>query len=384
MTAPRQTYRIGIDVGGTFTDVMLIDEQTGQVHIGKVPSTPHDPSVGFLNAMERILPQAQVAPERVAYVVHGTTVATNAIIEGKGAKTGFITTLGFRDILEIQRQIRPVLYDVMFEKPKPLVPRYLALEVPERLDARGDVLVPLDEEAVRRGVRQLKAEEVESIAVCLIHGYINGAHEQRIAEIVREEFPEVALSISSEVAPEFREYFRASTTVMNATVQPPVKRYLRSIEKRLHERGLEAELLVMQSNGGVLTSGATAEKPVFMVESGPAAGVVASTYLGGLVGREDVMSFDMGGTTAKAGLIQKGQPRITKDYEVGGQAGESIGAGSGSGYPIKTPVIDLVEVGAGGGSIAWVDPGGCCAWGRTRPAPTPDRRATVAGDSSRR
>ena len=358
MATPRRPYRLGVDIGGTFTDVMMIDEQTGQVHIGKVPSTPRDPSVGFLDATERILNQTQVVPERITYVVHATTVATNAIIEGKGAKTGFITTQGFRDLLEIQRQIRPVLYDVMFEKPRPLVPRYLAIEVPERLDARGNVLVPLDEEAVRRALRQLKEEEVESIAVCFLHAYINGAHERRAAEIILEEFPEVALSISSEVAPEFREYFRASTTVMNAVIQPPVKRYLQSIGKRLHDRELEAELLVMQSNGGVLTADAAADRPVFMVESGPAAGVIASTYLGSLLSREDVISFDMGGTTAKTGLIQEGQPRITKDYEVGEQAGESVGTGSGSGYPIKTPVIDLVEIGAGGGSIAWVDPGG--------------------------
>lgn len=250
MTVTPKTHRLGIDVGGTFTDVMLIDERTGRMQIGKVPSTPSDPSVGFLNALERILPEARVAPEGVAYVVHGTTVATNAIIEGKGARTGLITTEGFRDLLEIQRQIRSILYDVMFEKPEPLVPRRLVFEAPERLDARGEVLVPLDEESVRETVRRLRAEEVESVAVCLIHGYLNGAHERRIRQILAEEFPGVSLSISSEVAPEFREYFRASTTVMNAMVQPPVERYLRSIEKRLGERGLEAELLVMQSNGG--------------------------------------------------------------------------------------------------------------------------------------
>lgn len=358
MTPPKQTYRLGIDIGGTFTDAMLIDEQTGQVHIEKVPSTPSDPSIGFLDATERIVDRAGVATGRIAYVVHATTVATNAIIEGKGAKTGFITTQGFRDLLEIQRQIRSDLYDVMFEKPRPLVPRYLAFEVPERLDARGNVLVPLDEESVRRALKQLKAEGVESIAVCFLHAYINGAHERRAADIILEELPGVALSVSSEVAPEFREYFRASTTVMNAVIQPPVQRYLRSIGERLRDRELEAELLVMQSNGGVLTADAAADRPVFMVESGPAAGVIASTYLGGLLGHEDVISFDMGGTTAKTGMIQEGQPKITKDYEVGEQAGENLGAGRGSGYPIKTPVVDLVEIGAGGGSIAWVDPGG--------------------------
>ncbi|MBI3980009.1 MAG: hydantoinase/oxoprolinase family protein [Chloroflexi bacterium] len=358
MTTDSRTYRLGVDIGGTFTDAMLIDEQTGEIRIGKVPSTPRDPSIGFLNATERMLRTAQVAPEAISYVVHGTTVATNAIIEGKGARTGFITTQGFRDILEIQRQIRPVLYDVMFDKPKPLVPRYLAHQVPERLDAFGNVLRPLDEEAVRQAARKLKAENVEAIAVCFLHSYVNGAHERRAAEIILEEFPEVVLSVSSEVAPEFREYFRASTTVINASVRPVVKRYLESIGARLRAQGLRAELLVMQSSGGVLTFATASEKPVFMVESGPAAGVIASTYLGGILGNKDVISFDMGGTTAKVGLIQNGQPRITKDYEVGATAKAGGGAGRGSGYPIRTPVIDLVEIGAGGGSIAWVDPGG--------------------------
>ena len=351
-------YRLGVDIGGTFTDATLINEQTGEIRVGKVPSTPQDPSHGFMEATHRILREADVSPDEVGYVVHGTTVATNSIIEGKVARTGFVTTDGFRDLLEIQRQIRPSLYDLQFEKPRPLTPRYLCFGVPERLDAQGNVLTPLDESTVRDVAAQLRQEEVESIAVCFLHAYINPNHEKRTGEILREILPDTIISLSSEVAPEFREYFRASTTVINASIIPVVGRYLQSIEARLRAEGLEAELLVMQSSGGVFTFAAASEKPVFMVESGPAAGVIAATYLGTTLECPDVISFDMGGTTAKAGLIQNGTPTITKDYEVGAAAQTGVGASRGAGYPIRTPVIDLVEIGAGGGSIAWVDSGG--------------------------
>ena len=350
-------YRLGIDVGGTFTDGILINEETGETRIAKVPSTPKDPSIGFLEAVERILREASVKTEDVGYLVHGTTVATNAIIEGNLGPTGFITTEGFRDMLEIQRQIRPSLYDLLFEKPRPLVPRYLCFGIPERLDATGKVLTPLDEQAVASVAEQLKKERVEALAVCFLHSYLNPAHEKRTREIVREVFPEAVVSLSSEVAPEFREYFRASTTVINAGVRPIVERYLSNIEDRLQEAGLEGEMLIMQSSGGVLTFKAARVKPVFMVESGPAAGVIVSAYLGQVLGFDNIMSFDMGGTTAKTGLIEHGTPRITKEYEVGTAARAERGA-KGAGYPIRTPVIDLVEIGAGGGSIAWVDPGG--------------------------
>jgi N-methylhydantoinase A len=351
-------YRLGIDIGGTFTDATLIDEKTGQMWIDKTLSTPRDPSIGFMEATHRILRKAGVQPAGVTYLVHSTTVATNSVIEGKVARTGFITTEGFRDMLEIARQIRPVLYDLLFEKPKPLAPRYLCFGVPERLDARGNVLTPLDETAVRAVAEQLRREEVESVAVCLLHSYINPSHEQRVGEILGEMLPGVVVSLSSEVAPEFREYFRASTTVINACIRPVVGRYLQNIEDRLRAEGVPAELLIMQSSGGVLTFETARDKPVFMVESGPAAGVIAATFIGDVIGRRDIISFDMGGTTAKAGLIQNGAPRVTKEYEVGAAARPGTGSSKGSGYPIRTPVIDLVEIGAGGGSIAWVDSGG--------------------------
>ena len=351
-------YRLGIDIGGTFTDAMLIDEDTGEVWIDKVPSTPKDPSIGFMQSTDRILRKADAVATDITYAVHATTVATNAVIEGKTARTGFITTEGFRDMLEIARQTRPALYDPLFEKTPPLVPRHLCFEVPERLDAGGNVLIPLDEDAVRQVASRLREEGVESIAVCLLHAYVNPAHEERVGEILHEVFPEAPVSLSSRVAPEFREYFRASTTVINSCIQPVVARYLRRIESRLREEDVSGELLVMQSNGGVLTFSAAREKPVFMVESGPAAGVIAAAHIGENLGYRDIISFDMGGTTVKVGLIRDGKPSVTKEFEVGAAATAGVGSVRGSGYPIRTPVIDLVEIGAGGGSIAWVDSGG--------------------------
>ena len=349
--------RLAIDIGGTFTDATLIDEETGAVSIAKVLSTPADPSLGFMAAAERILAESGVAAADVHFVVHATTVATNAIIEGTIARGGFVTTEGFRDLLEIQRQTRPTLYDTRFEKTAPLVPRDRAFGVRERLGPDGEVLTPLDEASVRDVAAALRDAAVESVAVCLLHSYVDAAHEQRVGTILAEELPGVPISLSSDVAPEFREYLRASTTVINAAIRPVVARYLENIERRLAEAGVTAELLVMQSSGGVFGANAAARKPVFMVESGPAAGVIASANLGSVIGAEDVISFDMGGTTAKVGLIQGGTPSVTKDYSVGAHASAGVGGQSLSGYPVRTPVIDLVEIGAGGGSIAWVDSG---------------------------
>jgi N-methylhydantoinase A len=350
--------RLAIDIGGTFTDATLIDETTGAVSIAKVLSTPDDPSLGFMAAAERILAESGAASSDVRFVVHATTVATNAIIEGTIARGGFVTTEGFRDLLEIARQTRPTLYDTRFEKPPPLVPRDRAFGVRERLGPGGEVLTPLDESSVRDVAAALRGADVESVAVCLLHAYVDPVHEQRVGEILAEELPGVPISLSSDVAPEFREYLRASTTVINAAIRPVVARYLENIERRLADAGVAAQLLVMQSSGGVFGSAAAARKPVFMVESGPAAGVIASANLGEALGHENVISFDMGGTTAKVGLIQDGSPSVTKDYSVGANASAGMGGLSLSGYPVRTPVIDLVEIGAGGGSIAWIDSGG--------------------------
>ena len=361
MTAPADgRYRIGVDIGGTFTDGTLVDSTTGRVTTSKVLSTPSDPAVGFISAVQKLLGMdGGVAPESIEHVVHATTVATNAIIEGKTAKTAFITTEGFRDMLEIARQIRPSLYDLQFEKPRPLVPRQLCFEVPERLDAKGQVVTPLDDKAVAEVVDRIAESGVEAVAVCLLHSYRNPDHEQRVGRALRAKLPNVIISLSSDVVPEFREYLRASTTVINASVSPIVSTYLASISEKLRASGIGSELLVMQSNGGVYTAEAASRSPVFMVESGPAAGAVAAAALGSSLGYPNVISFDMGGTTAKASLIRNGKPHVTKDYSVGGVGQSGTGAfGGASGYPIRTTVVDLVEVGAGGGSIAWVDSGG--------------------------
>jgi N-methylhydantoinase A len=352
------SVRLGIDIGGTFTDATLIDEGSGDIKIAKVLSTPADPSEGFAHSTQRILTEAGVAGGAIEYIVHATTVATNAIIEGKAARTALITTEGFRDILEIARSTRPSLYDLRFVKPRPLVPRHLCFEIRERLDAHGRVLTPLDEASVRRLAAKIRAENVEAVAICLLHSYLNPDHELEVERIIREELPDAMISASANVCPEFREYLRASTTSINASISPIVSRYLERIEARLGDAGVRAELLVMQSSGGVYRSDSARVNPVYMVESGPAAGVIAATYVGQSLGYDDVLSFDMGGTTAKVGLVLGGQPRVTKDYEVGASARATSGEGRGSGYPIRTPVIDLVEIGAGGGSIAWVDSGG--------------------------
>jgi len=353
-------FRIGVDIGGTFTDGTLVDSATGEVTTSKVLSTPSQPAQGFISAVEKLLEiNDSVTPGAVEHVVHATTVATNAIIEGKTAKTAFVTTEGFRDMLEIARQIRPSLYDLQFEKPAPLVPRQLCFEVPERLDAKGQVVTALNEQALAIVVDQIAASDVEAVAVCLLHSYRNPDHERRVRDAITAKLPNVIISISSDVVPEFREYLRASTTVINSSVAPIVSTYLKSISEKLFAAGVTSELLVMQSSGGVYPAEAASENPVFMVESGPAAGAVAAASLGTALGHPNVISFDMGGTTAKASLIRNGKPNITKDYSVGGAAQSGTGAfGGASGYPIRTPVVDLVEIGAGGGSIAWVDSGG--------------------------
>lgn len=353
-----QHYRLGIDIGGTFTDAAFVDEHTGAVHIVKVPSTPADPSLGFMAAVERGLGQCHAEGDSIRLVVHATTVATNALIEGKTASLGMLTTHGFRDILEIGRQIRSRLYDVHLTKPRPLVPRRWSFGVRERLDATGNVLEALHVEDVRQAVQQCKAAGLEAIVCCFLHSYINPEHERQAAAIVREFFPEAYLSVSSEVCPEFREYLRASTTAVNAAIMPLVSRYLDALEAQLQTRGIRAPFYVMQSSGGVMSVQAAKQKPVYMIESGPAAGVIAAGAFAAPHGYSNVISFDMGGTTAKVGLIQDGRLKLSTEFEVGGQAVTPLGEGRGSGYPVRTPVIDLVEVGAGGGSEAWIDAGG--------------------------
>jgi N-methylhydantoinase A len=355
MNLSSKNYRLGVDIGGTFTDLVMMDEATGELQLIKMSSTPDDPSTAFMNVIERVLSESRADAADAAYLVHGTTVATNTIIEGKGARTAFLTTAGFRDIFEIARQIRPVLYDLFCKKPPPLVPRYLCFEANERLDARGNVTEALDEDSVRAATRRMAGEAVESVVVCMLHAYVNPAHEQRAGEIIREELPGVSVSLSSDLCPEMREYFRASTTAVNALVMPVMARYLQRLENRLEKIGVGAELHLMTSSGGIISSAIAQNEPVHLIESGPAAGVTAAAYIGSTVGIKDIISFDMGGTTAKLGLVINGSPSIAPHFEVGAAAGTD---NRSSGYPVRTPVVDLVEIGAGGGSIAWVDAGG--------------------------
>jgi N-methylhydantoinase A len=350
--------RLGVDIGGTFTDLVLLNEATGAITIEKVASTPSDPSVSFHTIVTRGLARAGGEPGDVSALAHGTTVATNCIIEGKTAACALLTTEGFRDILEIARQIKPEPFNLFFDKPRPLVPRHRVREAHERLDPAGGVLEALAPETVLAAARSFAAEGVEAVAICFLHSYINPRHERLAAEILGRELPGVHLSLSSEVCPEFREYFRASTTVVNAAIAPIVSTYLSRVETKLAELGLVVPLCIMQSNGGIYTSEVARTNPVHIVESGPAAGVIMAAHLGALTGRRNVISLDIGGTTAKAGLIQDGAPKISHEFEVGAQAhGRRLNARA-TGYPIKSGVVDLVEIGAGGGSVGWVDSGG--------------------------
>lgn len=349
-------YRVGVDIGGTFTDAVLMDMETGDIHRSKVPTTPKDLSEGFVTSIKRVL-----SGERSSYldqIVHATTVATNAIIEGKVARGAFITTKGFRDILEIQRQIRSRLYDIFFDKPKPLVQRGFCFEVEERISPEGTVMAELNEKETEEIAHKLKELQVESVAICFLHSYLNPEHEIKAGKIILEKYPDIYLTLSSELAPQFREYARASTAVINAVIMPIVARYLEKLEQKISGMGIRSGVYVMQSSGGLMTADTAKVKPAYMVESGPAAGVIAASSMGQSLGYYNLISFDMGGTTAKVSLIENGQPKLTLNYEVGAIATPESGVTKGSGYPLKTPVIDLVEIGAGGGSIAWIDSGG--------------------------
>ncbi|HET6521008.1 MAG TPA: hydantoinase/oxoprolinase family protein, partial [Geminicoccaceae bacterium] len=360
MSAPaRRPWRIGIDVGGTFTDGVALNEATGALVTAKVLSTPDDPGRAFLTAAARLVERTGAPAEAVSLLVHGTTVATNAVLQRRLAPTAFITTRGFGDLLEIARQVRPDPYDVFTRKPAALVPRWLCFEVDERIGAEGDVVTPLDEGSVAAALDELSAADIQAVAVCLLHAYRNPAHERRVAELVQARLPDVALTISSDLASEFREFPRACTAVINAGLMPELGRYLGRLDGELAAAGFFGPRLVMQSNGGVADFAHSAGRPVFMIESGPAAGAVAAAHVAAALGERDVISFDMGGTTAKVGLIQGGAPATTHEFEIGTDANLSRSWFTGaSGHPILTPALDLIEIGAGGGSLAWIDDGG--------------------------
>ena len=340
------SLRIGVDIGGTFTDLVALDERTGAVVNTKALSTPR----ALLDGVLQCVDQARVRLEECQLVIHGTTIGINALIEGKGARTGLLTTEGFRDVLEIGRGNFLRMYDVLYRRPAPLVPRGRCLEAPERLTARGDVLVPLDEEAVRASARRLKSEGVEAVAVVFLFSYRNPAHEQRAAEILADELPGVAISVSHRLTQEWREYERTSTTVVNAYVQPIVDRYLGRFDEGLAGRGFKGRVLITQSNGGAFSLAAARSKPVHTIESGPAAGAVGCVSLSQALGLDRLISFDMGGTTAKCAIVERGLVQTTDEYHVDNR-------------PLRIPVIDIKEVSAGGGTIAWIDAGGALALG---------------------
>jgi N-methylhydantoinase A/oxoprolinase/acetone carboxylase beta subunit len=343
---PEGGYRVGFDVGGTFTDFVL-QSSTGELHTAKRLTTYPDPSEACLAGLDELLARAGAPWPAVVQVVHGTTLGSNIVIERKARQVGLITTRGFRDVLIIGREKRYQVYDLQIEKPAPLIPRRSIEEVPERLRADGSVLLPLDETATRGAVRALRSRGVTSIAVCLLHAYANPAHERRVGEIIAEEAPEAAVSLSHEISPAFREYERTSTTVVNAYVMTAVRDYLRLLAGEMKRRGYGGRLFVMQSSGGIATSQTMERYPVRMIESGPAAGTLMAAAYGETTGHRDLIAFDMGGTTAKLALIEKGRPSTTALFEL-----HKVGLAAGSGIPMNIHAIDLVEIGAGGGSIA--------------------------------
>jgi N-methylhydantoinase A len=354
--------RIGGDIGGTFTDIVLLGEG-GRVHTRKVPSSAEDYARATAEALSVAFAELGIDGGRVAEVRHGTTVASNAILEHKGARTGLITTKGFRDVLEIRNLRMPRLYDLAWTKPPPLVERDLRVVVDERMDHRGEVLRPLGAADAERAVRALLDQEVEAIAVCLLHAYANPAHERLLAATALRLAPGLPVSISAEVLPEIKEYERTSSTVINAYITPVVARYLEGLRADLEDRGVRGPLLIMQSNGGLTTAAAATARPMHIVESGPAAGVVGAQALARMIGTANVITFDMGGTTAKAAIIEGGAISRTLEYQVGGGIMTGSRLLTGAGYLLKVPAIDLAEVGAGGGSIVRVDQGGALVVG---------------------
>lgn len=344
-------FKLGIDVGGTFTDFVLLDEEEGTMVIGKTLTTPADPSQAIIAGSQKILTQNGILFEALQTVIHGTTLVTNTLIERTGAPTALLTTEGFRDVLEMGNEIRYDLYDLNFEQPLPLVPRRYRLGIPERIDSQGSVVTPLDMDKVRQALQYFEKEGITSVAVCLMHAYRNPEHERIIQKLIQNEFPSLHVSISSHVAPEIKEYERTSTTVANAYVQPIMKAYLGYLEKELKAKGFEGGLYIMLSSGGITNVAMAEALPIKLCESGPAAGALVASYYGKSIGLDDMISFDMGGTTAKICLINEGKPSYSREFE----AARISRFKKGSGFTFKIPSIEMIEIGAGGGSIGHMD-----------------------------
>lgn len=350
-------YRIAVDIGGTFTDIALLTD-AGLIHQSKISSTPADPSVAVIEGVAQLLSELSVAPGDIAEVLHGTTVGSNTILQRSGARTGLITTRGFRDVLEIGRIRMPDMFDLTWDKPKPLVPRRHRVEVTERMAADGSVVEPLSEATVIAAGQALVADGIEAVAIAFINSYRNPAHELEAEAILRARFPDLLVTTSCAVLPEMKEYERTSTTVVNAYLLAAMRAYLQRLEAGLRSIGVGAPVLVMTSNGGMLAASVTCEKPVMVVASGPAGGVVGAARLGIARDDRDVIVFDMGGTTAKAVIVEDGRPTMTSEYEFRDGISTSSRFIKAGGYMLKVPAIDIAEVGAGGGSLAGIDKGG--------------------------
>ena len=356
-SSTRGAVRIGADVGGTFTDVVVLDER-GNLYTHKVPSTPPHFEEAVIRAVGTWLGSTGISGARVREVAHGTTVATNAVLERRGARTALVTTKGFRDVLELRRIRVPVLYDWFFQKPRELVERYLRFEVNERVLANGEVQVALRESELWNLKKKLEQEAVQSVAVCFLHAYAYPEHEMMTGRFLRKHLPHLTVSLSSEILPERKEYERTATTVVNAYVRPVMRGYLSALRRNLRRMEIEAPLLIMQSAGGLTPEEDAASRPVFVLESGPAAGVLAAATTASKTGLTNVITFDMGGTTAKASLIEEGRLGYHSEYEVGASLSSGSRLMGGSGELIRAPSLDIAEVGAGGGSIAYLDRAG--------------------------
>jgi N-methylhydantoinase A len=348
----QRKYQVGIDIGGTFTDVVILDSDSGRVSVGKRLTSSESPARAVIEVMGEMLGRDDIAAREVHKAIHGTTLAANVIIERKGAATGLLTTRGFRDALEIARETRYDIYDIFLELPKPLCPRRWRLEVTERLDNHGEVLIPLAPKEAERAVDALLALGVESAAICLLHSFRNPVHERMLRDLILAKHPGFPVSVSSEVVPEVREYERTSTTVANAYIMPAIRQYIQELERGVKELGLGGPLYIMLSTGGVTTPQTAADHPIRLLESGPAAGALAAAWAGKQMGQLSLISFDMGGTTAKTCIIENGDPVRVNEFE----AGRVYRFKKGSGLPIKIPVIEMIEIGAGGGSVAAVGP----------------------------
>ena len=359
MEVPRVAHalRLGVDIGGTFTDIVVATE-AGGLAVRKILSTPEDYAAGVIAGARSALEDLGTRAEDVADVVHATTVATNAILQRAGARCGLVTTAGFRDVLEIGRLRIPEMFNLFYDKRPVLVPRDRIVEVEERINHRAEIVTALEEDEIERTVAAVMALDVEAVAICLLNSYANPAHEQAIAAALRARAPGLEVSVSADVLPRAGEYERTSTTTINAYVQPTVRRYIDSLAALLRRDGISGPLLIMQSGGGLMGAERAAREPVSMIESGPAAGVLAARHFIAGMGLANAVSFDMGGTTAKASIIENGKFLKTTEYEVGGHMSATTRLTGGGGYPVTVPAIDVAEVGAGGGSIVWLDSGG--------------------------